>query len=164
MFLLPLPNSAVINCLSSILSQSLCCVRSAAARIYKVQTWCRSCSRCRRVYPVQWQLMTHKSGQVKLPLPHTECGATTSKDYQRNDRNTQETHLQTFSDFLRKLRSKRERDSQLQCPQQPRKEGSWTLTGHRESCQWLKWGEFPETFHTCKLLLICTEIVKAQTC
>ena len=53
--------------------------------------------------------MTHKSGQVKLPLLHTERSATTSKDYQRNDRNTREAHLQTFSDFLQKLHSKRER-------------------------------------------------------
>lgn len=129
MFLLPLPNSVVVNC-RSFLSQSLCCVCSIAARIYKAQTWCRSCSRCRRAYPdmgAQWQLRTHKSGQVKLPPPHTEHSATMRGDYQGNDRNTRETHLQTFSDFLQKLRSKRERDSQPQCPQQPRKEGSWTL-------------------------------------
>lgn len=52
--------------------------------------------------------MTHKSGQVELPLPHTECSATTHKDYQRNDRNTQEMPLQMFSGFLWKLHSKRE--------------------------------------------------------
>ena len=53
--------------------------------------------------------------------------ATMGKDYQRSDRNMRETHLQSFSDFLQKLRSKRERDSQTQCPHQPRKQGSWTL-------------------------------------
>lgn len=141
MFLLCLPNSAIINCHFSILSESLCSVRSTAARIYKAQTWCRSCSRWRLVYTVtaaRWQLMTHKSGQVKLPLPCTKCSTTTSKDYQRNDRNMQEMHLQTFSDFLQNLHSKKkERYLQPQGPQQTGKGESWaTLWAHNCGNDW----------------------------
>lgn len=127
---LRLPNSAVINCHFSVLSRSPCSARSAAARIYKAQTRCRSCSRWRLVCTVtvaRWQLMTHKSGQVKLPPLYTKCSTTTSKDYQRIDRNMLEMHLQAFSDFLRNLRRKeKERYSQPQGPQKTEKEESWT--------------------------------------
>lgn len=142
MFLLRLLDSAIINCHFSILSGSLCSVCSSAARIYKAQTWCRSCSRWRLVYAVtaaRWQLMTHKSGQVKLPLPCTKCSPTTSKDYQRNDRNMREMRSQTFSDFLWNLHGKKKKETYLQPqgPQQTEKEESWvTLWTHNCGNYW----------------------------
>lgn len=96
----------------------------AVARIYKAQTRCRSCSRWRLVYTdtvAWWQLMTHESGQVKLPPPNTKCSTTTSEDYQRNDRNMQEMHLQTFSDFLWNLHSKNRKD--IRSPEAPSRQG-----------------------------------------
>lgn len=161
-FLLRLPNSAVINCHFSILSQSLCSVHSTAAGIYKAQTRRRSCSRWRLVYTAtvaRWQLMTHKSGQVKLPPPCTKCSTTRSTDYQRNDRNMQEMHLQTFSN----MHSLKKRKI-FTAPGSPaeREGGKLDHPVGTELCQWLKWGKLPETFYICMLLIVCTKIVNAQ--
>lgn len=132
---LRLPNSAVINCHFSVLSRSPCSAQSAAARIYKAQTWCRSCSRWRLVCTVtvaRWQLMTHKSGQVKLPPLYTKCSTTTSKDYQRIDRNMLEMHLQAFSDFLRNLRRKKKKDTHSpKAPRRQRRRKVGPPCGHR---------------------------------
>lgn len=50
--------------------------------------------------------MTHKSGQVELPLPHTEH-RTTSRDYHSSAKNARVTHLQMFSVFPWKLHKRK---------------------------------------------------------
>lgn len=129
-FFLSLPNSTIINCHFSVLSQSLCSVHSTVARIYKAQTWCRGCSQWRLVYTVtvaRWQLMTHKSGQVKCHC-HTRNAAQPRAKIIREmieicKRCTCKRFLISFGTCTAK---KKERYSQSQGPQQTEKEESWT--------------------------------------
>lgn len=154
-FFLPLLNSSIINCHPSALSQRLCCVllpgftrprrgaRAAAGEEVSTQTWEHS-----------WQRMTHKSGQVELPLLHTGSSTTMSRDYHSSDRNVRGTRSQML--FLRKLHSKIE--PKPHAPSRHGRRKTWPSCRQGKSCQWLKWGKFSGIFHTCKPILKCTAI------